>query len=200
MRIRHYFSTMSPFAYLAGPRLARVAEARGVEVDHRPVDVRAIFAEVGAQPVHARHRFRQEYRLQELARWSRALEMPLTPHPAHWPADPAPSSLAILRAKATGRDVGPLIRRTLAGVWAEGRDLADPAVVAEMLAAEGFDRTLAEGDPPGIDAAAEHARLTGEALEDGVFGVPFFVCEDGERFWGQDRVEMLDAHLARIGG
>jgi 2-hydroxychromene-2-carboxylate isomerase len=121
-------------------------------------------------------------------------------HPAHWPADPKPSSFAILRAKATGRDVGPLILAVLRGVWAEERNLADPAVVAEVLKAEGFDPALAEGDPAGVDAAAEYARLTGEALEDGVFGAPFFVTEDGERFWGQDRLDLLDRHLAETAG
>lgn len=200
MRIRHYFTVMSPFTYLAGDRLERIAAARGAEIDHRPVDFAAIFAEVGGLPVHKRHRFRQEYRLQELERLSLATEMPLNLHPAHWPGDPTPAALAILRAKYAGADVGPLSRRMMRGVWAEERDLSDAGVVKEMLEAEGIDPMLAEGDPPGCEAAAEYAKLTEAALADGVFGAPFYVTEDGQRFWGQDRLDLLDAHLARTGG
>ena len=34
-----------------------------------------------------------------------------------------------------------------------------------------------------------------EAVARGVFGVPFYVVGD-ERFWGQDRLDDLDLHLA----
>lgn len=198
MPIRHYFTPFSPFAYLAGDRLERIAAARGVAIDHRPVDFAAVLAEVGGLPVHKRHPFRQAYRLQELTRLSASLGLPLNLHPAHWPGDARPASVALIRARAGGADIGPLSRRMMRGVWAEERDLADPAVVAEALAAEGLDPALASADPPGVDAAAEYARLTAAALEDGVFGAPFYVCDDGERFWGQDRLALLDAHLARL--
>jgi 2-hydroxychromene-2-carboxylate isomerase len=34
-----------------------------------------------------------------------------------------------------------------------------------------------------------------EAVARGVFGVPFFITPGDERFWGQDRLDDLDAHL-----
>jgi 2-hydroxychromene-2-carboxylate isomerase len=30
----------------------------------------------------------------------------------------------------------------------------------------------------------------------GVFGAPFFVVDSGQVFWGEDRIDDLDAHLA----
>ncbi|MGB7270919.1 MAG: 2-hydroxychromene-2-carboxylate isomerase, partial [Albidovulum sp.] len=30
----------------------------------------------------------------------------------------------------------------------------------------------------------------------GVFGAPFYITGDDERFWGQDRLDDLDLHLA----
>jgi len=35
-----------------------------------------------------------------------------------------------------------------------------------------------------------------EAVSAGVFGAPFYITADGERFWGQDRIDDLDRHLA----
>ena len=30
----------------------------------------------------------------------------------------------------------------------------------------------------------------------GVFGVPFYIVDGSERFWGQDRLDDLDLHLS----
>jgi len=45
----------------------------------------------------------------------------------------------------------------------------------------------------------EYASNTARALEAGVFGSPFYVF-DGERFWGQDRLDMLEERLIRAKG
>ena len=64
---------------------------------------------------------------------------------------------------------------------------------------------IATGLPPGDDAlrravsaetAAEYDRLTQEAIERDVFGAPTYVL-DGEIFWGQDRLDLLERKLAR---
>ncbi len=61
-------------------------------------------------------------------------------------------------------------------------------------ASAGFDPALADS---GLLAGAEtYARNLEEAVEAGAFGAPFYVVDDGARFWGQDRLEDLDLHLA----
>ena len=46
-----------------------------------------------------------------------------------------------------------------------------------------------------IEAAApQYDANTTQALERGVFGAPFYIVGD-ERFWGQDRLDMLDWYL-----
>ena len=38
-----------------------------------------------------------------------------------------------------------------------------------------------------------------QAADAGAFGSPFYVVrESGERFWGQDRLDFLDRHLATL--
>jgi carboxymethylenebutenolidase len=43
--------------------------------------------------------------------------------------------------------------------------------------------------------AAKRDEYTKHAIDQGVFGAPFFVI-DGEKFWGQDRLDFVDRKLA----
>jgi glycosyltransferase involved in cell wall biosynthesis len=75
---------------------------------------------------------------------------------------------------------------------AEGRNIAEDEVVKAILADNGFDPAVA--DRGMFTAADTYMRNLDEAVARGVFGVPFYIVGD-ERFWGQDRLDMLEAHL-----
>lgn len=195
-QIEYYFGTISPWCYLAGARLEEIAAKYGATVIYRPLDLLALLPRTGGIVPKERHPSRMEYRMQELKRWREALDMPLTLQPAHWPVNMAPSSYAIIAAQqAGGGDLGGLVQGTLRACWAEERDISDDAVIRDLLAAHGFDPALA--DKGLLAGAEEYAANLERAVEAGAFGAPFYVTDDGERFWGQDRLAMLDAHLAR---
>ncbi len=117
--------------------------------------------------------------------------------PAFWPTNPAPASAAIIAAQAAGGgDLGGLVHGFLRAVWAEDRDIAEDAVVRDVLAAHGFDPALADRDLMGAMETLQ--RNTDEALRRGVFGAPSYVVGE-EVFWGQDRLPHLDACIASPG-
>lgn len=195
--IDYYFGTPSPWCYLAGDRLEVIAARHGATIRYKPLDLMQLLDRTGGVRPAARHPSRMQYRAQELRRWSAHLGMPLNLRPAFWPVNPAPSSYAIIAAqKAGGGDLAGLVRSILRAVWAEDQDIADDAVIRARLAAAGFDPALADR---GLLVGAEtYARNLEDAVEAGAFGAPFYiVTEDDERFWGQDRLEFLDRHLAR---
>ena len=194
--IDYYFATLSPYAYLAGDGLEQIAAKHGATITYKPVDIMALFGRTGGTPPKDRHPSRIEYRAQDLLRRSANLGMDFNLKPAHWPTNAAPSSYAIIAAaNAGGGDVGQLVRLILRACWAEEKDIAEDAVVRDCLTAAGFDASLADS---GMLVGAEtYAANLEEAVERGVFGSPFYVTEDGQRFWGQDRLADLDAHLAR---
>ncbi|MEM7058706.1 MAG: 2-hydroxychromene-2-carboxylate isomerase [Pseudomonadota bacterium] len=194
-KIDYFFSLLSPFTYLAGMGLEKVAAKHGAEIIYRPTDIMAVFAETGGVPVPQRHPFRQEYRLQELKRLSARAGLSLNIKPLHWPTDAAPASCAVIAVAAQGGDAGTLAHAFLRAVWAEDRDIADPGVVADVLSAHGYD-AAAMADALAA-AETEFAANKDLALANGVFGAPFYVV-DGERFWGQDRLDMLDWHLGQM--
>jgi 2-hydroxychromene-2-carboxylate isomerase len=66
--IDYYFSTISPFTYLAGQRMEAVAEKHGATVTYKPLDIMGLFAQTGGVPVPQRHPSRIEMRSIEMAR------------------------------------------------------------------------------------------------------------------------------------
>jgi len=193
-QIDYYFATISPFVYLAGQRLEAVAARHGASIRYVPINAPALFPRTGGQVLADRHDSRKAYRLQELRRWSVRTGLPLNPAPPFFPVNPAPSSYAVIAAaKAGGGDLAGLVHAFSRAVWAEGRNIAEDDVVKEILAAHGYDPAIA--DRFMMMAADTYTANLDEAVARGVFGVPFYIVGD-ERFWGQDRLDDLDLHLA----
>ncbi|MCW5141281.1 DsbA family protein, partial [Burkholderia cenocepacia] len=59
----------------------------------------------------------------------------------------------------------------------------------------GYDSPNLMFDARSAAVTAEYRSYTRRAIAAGVFGSPSYVV-DGEIFWGQDRLEFLDAALA----
>ena len=196
--IDYYFGTISPWSYLAGDRLERIAREHKASITYRPVDLMQLFPRTGGQKPAERHESRKEYRLQELTRWAASLKLPFNLHPAHFPVNMAPSSYAVIAAQeAGGGNVGALVQNFLRAVWAEDRDISDDTVIRDVLGKSGFDPALAD---KGLFVGAEqYGRNLEEAVAAGVFGSPFYIVrETGQKFWGQDRLEFLKGHLASL--
>ncbi len=193
-QIDYFFAAISPFVYLAGARLEAVAEKHGATVRYLPIDAPALFPRTGGQVLAERHDSRKAYRLQELRRGAKKRGVPILMPPPFFPVNPAPASYAIIAAaKAGGGDLAGLVQAFPRAVWAEGRNIAEDEVVKELLAAYGFDPSVA--DRFMLAAAETYANNLEEAVSRGVFGVPFYLVGE-ERFWGQDRLDDLDLHLA----
>ncbi|WP_425072273.1 2-hydroxychromene-2-carboxylate isomerase [Sagittula sp. S175] len=198
-RVDYYLSVISPYCYFTGTRAAEVAAKHGVELVYKPLDIAALFARTGGVALSERPQARKDYRLQELARTSKKTGLPYNPQPLYFPANAAPASYAVIAAQkahqADGQgDLAGLIFYILRACWAEEKDISQDEVIGDCLEAAGFDRGLTFTGM--LSGAETYAHNLEEAVDAGVFGAPFWVCEDGERFWGRDRLEDLDAHLA----
>ncbi|WP_323766197.1 2-hydroxychromene-2-carboxylate isomerase [Marinovum sp.] len=193
-QIHYYLATISPFTYLAGTGLEEIAARHGATITYKPFDIMACFARTGGTPPGQRHPNRQVYRLQDIERRAKRLGKPINLKPAHFPTNMAPSSYALIAAQtAGGGDLGALAHSFPRAVWAEDRDIAQDDVIRDLLEQAGFDPALADS---GLLTGAEtYAANLEEAVNAGVFGSPFYVVGE-QRFWGQDRLEDLDLHLA----
>ncbi len=193
-RVDFYFSTVSPFTYLALPRFRALTEARGLEVNWKPLDLAALLARTGGTSVEQMHPSRQAYRLADMARQAKRAGLPINPQPLFFPANAAPSSYAIVAAqKAGGGDMAGLVQAILTAIWADEQNIAADDVIKAALSGAGFGPGLADS---GLFIGAEvYGRNLEDAVNAGVFGAPTWVTEDGAVFWGQDRLDDLASHL-----
>jgi 2-hydroxychromene-2-carboxylate isomerase len=178
------FDVISPFAYLAFPRLAQLPQ--GVRVEFVPVLLAGLlerFGQVGPAEIASKRRFTYRFAL-----WrARRLGIPMRLPPAH-PFNPLAALRLIIAAGSDRRAVGTV----LDAVFRDGRDVSDPAVIADLA------RVLGVADPQ----AAHQAPAVKERLRQntewaggrGIFGVPTLVVGE-EFFWGHDAVDMALEYL-----
>ena len=103
-----------------------------------------------------------------------------------------------LIADANPDRAGDFARRVYRAYFADGRDVADPAVVMELAGAAGVD-TVALAEPLKGEAIKERMKTeVDNAMKAGVFGSPYFIV-DGEPFWGVDRIPVMEEWI-RTGG
>ncbi len=180
--IHYYFSPISPFTCLAGDTLEQQAPA---DIVYHPFDIGRLFAATGGVPAPQRSPQRQAYRLAELARIQKQRGITINLKPQYFPVDGRPASKLLLAVRDADEDVAGLTRALLGAVWQRDLNIADDAVLAQLLGELGIDTTLLEHSK-GLDDQLD--RETDEAIEAGVFGSPFYIVDD-EPFWGQDRLE-----------
>ena len=191
-RIEYYFSLNSPWSYMGHGRLAEMARRHGLEIKPHPVDFGGIiFPATGGLPVGKRSPQRQAYRLVELARWSRYLDISLNIHPRFWPANEVLAAQAVLAARESGADCIAFAGALMAAVWTEQRDIADADTVLAVAGECGLDgeSLIAAGGTP--EMAQLRSSESRQAIERGVFGAPTYIYRE-EPFWGQDRLELLE--------
>lgn len=193
--VDYFFAPQSPWTYLGHQRFAEMVRAAQASLRVLPVDLGKIFPISGGLPLGKRAPQRQAYRLVDLKRFSEHLKLPLNLHPRFFPvaADDA-ARLIIAVDLHDGSDAAmALTGAVLRAVWAEERNIADPQVLATLLAECGMKGArLDEARSPAVEA--RYQAHTQEAIDAGVFGAPSYVV-DGEMFWGQDRLDFVQRRL-----
>ena len=199
--IDYFLSPVSPWTYLASTRFRELAEKHNATVNLYLVDLNKVFPVSGGLPLPKRAPQRQAYRLQEMARFSNYLGQPLITEPKHFP----PSSgfagpvMAAARASLLITDALLATEVIMARLWAYDEDIGDSGVLAAALTTAGFNGdALVKNAKANIDNySAAISADTEKAIAANVFGAPTFIV-NGELFWGQDRLEMLDWHLSNF--
>ncbi|CAN5172348.1 2-hydroxychromene-2-carboxylate isomerase [soil metagenome] len=195
--VDYYVSLNSPWTYLASRRLEAMVQKHGADVTIWPVEFGSVFAVSGGLPLPKRAPQRQAYRMMELKRWRDHVGVKLTLEPKFFPANEVPAARCVIALREQGRmaDAIKVAHAVLAALWTEEKDTGDPATLKSIIAGCGLDAdaVMKAGEAP--EMAAKREEYTKAAIEKGVFGAPFFII-DGERFWGQDRLDFVERKLA----
>ncbi len=193
--VDYYYSLVSPWSYLGHDALLATAAATGATVVHRPVRIFELFAANGAVPLPQRAPARQRYRLIELQRWRQQRGLSLNLQPAFYPVDVANADRIVIALAGMGIDPAGFAGAAFRALWAEERNLADPATLSALIEASGHpvDAVLAAATDEAVEA--EYVANTRAAIAADLPGLPGYV-HAGETFWGQDRIDHLHDALA----
>jgi 2-hydroxychromene-2-carboxylate isomerase len=193
--IDFYFDFSSPYGYLASTAIDALAARHGRTVRWRPFLIGALYKQLGYAPLEQPGK--RAYFLHDVKRSARAMGVTLSFPPGFPEALIAPARAVYWIADRDAAKAG-AFAAAFRAYWSEERKLADPEIVAEIAAAQGFAREsvlAALADPAVKDRLKAE---TDAAIAAGIFGSPFIVV-DGERFWGSDRLDQVEKWLATGG-
>jgi 2-hydroxychromene-2-carboxylate isomerase len=194
-QVEYYFSFISLWSYVGSLVFQDMVRRRDVDVVYKPIDLLAVFAAGGGKPVRERPVQRQAYRLVEMERWKAIRDIPLVTWPKFYPADPSLGHRMLLIARDQGQDVGTFAHAGLKAVWADELNIADRDTLIELANRSGLDGAKLVAAAESEQVRQTEADLTHEAIDRQLFGAPFYFYRD-EPFWGQDRLDLLDAAIA----
>ena len=183
-----WFEFASTYSYPAAMRIAPLARAAGVDVRFRPFLLGPIFKAQGwdTSPFNL-YPAKGRYMWRDLERVCAELGLPFRK------PDPFPQmSVAAARVALVGladRWGEDFCRAVYRAEFGEGRRIADPAMLATLVAGLGIDPGPALSAAQSAGVKAQLREQSEEAQRLGLFGAPSFVTPDGEIFWGNDRLE-----------
>ena len=124
------------------------------------------------------------------------LGVPCNLEPAFHPVADRRACYLAIAAMRQGLDWSRLSYALLRAVWVEERNIADHETLAAIATENGMDGKALLAATEDDAVKGEYQANTDEAIAIGVFGAPSYVFE-GELFWGQDRLQMLEWRLTQ---
>ena len=183
-----WYEFASTYSCLSALRIRDLAEEAGVQIRWRPFLLGPIFAAQGwnsspfnLYPAKGRYMWRDFAR--RAGRQGLSVSKP----------EPFPqNSLAAARIALAGREGGWMPAFSCAlfrAQFCEGRNIGEEAVLHATLRQVGADPTMVMPMSRSEEIKGRLKAETELAKSLGIFGAPTFVTEDGELFWGDDRLE-----------
>ena len=197
-QLEFFFDVSSPWTYLAFHRIEAFADNVGAEIVWKPFLLGGVFNKVNPSvylrrdnPIPAK----DDYYKKDMADWARYEGVKLI-SPSVFPLN----SVRAMRGCFFAIDQGKLpayARGCFEAYWRDDQDISKPELLGPVAAAAGLDEAAFQ---EALNDAAIKQRLfdgTDEAIERGVFGSPTFFVDGDDMYFGNDRLELIQAAIAR---
>ncbi len=195
--LEFWYEFASTYSYLSAMRVEAAAEQAGVGVVWRPFLLGPVFKAQGWEnspfnlfPVKGRYMWR------DMEREAARLRIPFY-RPKIFPQN----GLMAARVALLGSDRGwtpAFTRAVYTAEFGDGRDISDPQTLMDILTGLNLDAGAVIAEAQSDTNKTRLRRMGDEVLSRGLFGAPTFFAEDGEMFWGNDRLEQaLDWAIAQ---
>ncbi len=192
--IEFYFDFTSPYSYLASEQIEGTAARHGRTVAFRPILLGAVFRVSGQRPL-LEIPLKGDYSRRDFARSARFAGVAWA-MPDPFPVATVQAARACLVLQAEQPALAPaFIHRVFRAYFAQGRNISDTAVLAQVLVEAGADANAVLQATGRTPVKEELKAAVDAAIVRGVFGAPYFFVDE-EPFWGSDRLPQIERWLA----
>lgn len=199
-KLEVFFDCSSPWSYLGFHNVQPLAAEFGVPITWRPIIVGGVFNAVNESVYAARENplpRKADYTKKDLADWARVAGLRIMNRPSIFPVNSVKAMRGCFVAEGEGRLV-PFATAVCEAYWGDDKDIADDAVLGEICAAVGIDAT-AFFEQIATQALKDRLRAnTDELIARGGFGSPTMFIDEGDMYFGNDRMPVIRDALSRI--
>ena len=194
--LEFWYEFASTYSYLSAMRIQALAADHDVAILWRPFLLGPIFKKAGwsTSPFNL-YPAKGLYMQRDMERQCANYGLPFT-LPAPFPQQ----GLLAARIAHAGRDeawIGSFTRAVYAAEFAQGLDISDEALMADLLLEAGAPAKAVLETAQSRETKIGLRAAVADAEDRGIFGAPSFVLPDGELFWGDDRLEQALETLIR---
>lgn len=194
--LEFFYDCSSPWTYLAFSRVEAVAERAGAVIDWRPVLVGGIFNKVNESVYEQRanpHPVKARYYLKDLQDWAGYCGIRIGQPPV-FPV----RAVTVMRGAIHALDKGKVVdysRTAFEAYWGDLKDISQPEILQEICATVGLDWDAYQA-AVSSDGVKDRLRAnTEEVIERGGFGSPTMFVNKTDMYFGNDRLELVEAAL-----
>lgn len=193
-KLTFFYDLSSPWTYLAFNNVQEVISETDADVSWRPFLVGGVFNAVNQSVYAARSNPSDPkviHNFTWLHEWARLAGLPLDFPTSHHPVK---SVLPMRACCALEDDQSLLLRFTKAAFdayFAEGRNIDDPEVVANVANSLGIDGNALIQKTTTQDVKDRLRANTEEAIAKGAYGSPTMIVNEGQLYFGNDQLPLV---------
>jgi 2-hydroxychromene-2-carboxylate isomerase len=196
--LEFFFDCSSPWTYLAFTRIHEIVTRTKAKIVWRPILVGGVFNAVNKDVYERRANpdpRKASYSGKDLQDWARLAGIRIGKPPV-FPVRAVAAMRSVLAADEQGRLIE-LSRALFEAYWGDLKDIGQTDVLREACRSAGLepDAILARADAPDVK---ERLRAnTEEVIARGGFGSPTMFVGGDDMYFGNDRLPLVEAALAR---
>jgi 2-hydroxychromene-2-carboxylate isomerase len=197
-RLEFFYDCGSPWTYLAFHKIEELARANAAELVWRPILVGGVFNAVNDSVYESRAKpnpRKAKYHAKDLQDWARLYGLAIG-----WPTVFPVNSVKAMRGAIAADERGAQVawsRACFEAYWGRDRDLAQDAVLEDVAKRVGLEPGWLLARIAAPDVKERLRANTDELIARGGFGSPTMFVNEGDMFFGNDRLPLVEAALRR---
>jgi 2-hydroxychromene-2-carboxylate isomerase len=197
-RLEFFYDCSSPWTYLAFHKIGGVARAHGAELIWRPILVGGVFNTVNDTVYAAREKpnpRKSKYASKDLQDWARLYGLTIG-----WPRVFPVNSVKAMRGAIAAEERGALpawSRACFEAYWGRDEDISQDAVLERAAERAGLEPAWLLARLAAPEIKEKLRKNTDELIDRGGFGSPTLFVNGTDMYFGNDRLPLVEAALAR---